>query len=99
MYVAEARFVIGRAPASLNLAQFATIAFAERIDPAIKHQIATAAEEQTATTTEISGNLHRINEVIIHTASGAQESASAAGQLARLAEELKRLVGQFKLAA
>jgi hypothetical protein len=45
MYVAEARFVIGRAPASLNLAQFATLAFAERIDPAIKHRLATAADQ------------------------------------------------------
>lgn len=40
MYVAEARFVISRAPASLNLAQLATLPFAERLDPAIKHQLA-----------------------------------------------------------
>jgi hypothetical protein len=42
MYVAEARFVISRAPGSLNLAQLATLPFAERLDPAIKHQIAKA---------------------------------------------------------
>ena len=38
MYVAEARFVISRPPASLKLADLATLAFAERIDPALKHQ-------------------------------------------------------------
>ncbi len=60
-------------------------------------QVATAAEEQTATTTEISNNIHQITDVVQMTASGAQESASAASQLSRTAEELQRLVGQFKL--
>lgn len=45
MYVAEARFVLSRPPASLKLAQLATLPFAERIDPAIKHQITTAADQ------------------------------------------------------
>jgi hypothetical protein len=45
MYVAEARFVISRPPASLKLAQLATLPFAERIDPAIKHRLATAADQ------------------------------------------------------
>jgi methyl-accepting chemotaxis protein len=61
------------------------------------NQVATAAEEQTATTGEISNNIHQITEVVQETAKGAQESATAAGQLARTAEELQRLVGQFKL--
>jgi methyl-accepting chemotaxis protein len=60
-------------------------------------QVATAAEQQTATTSEISSNIYQITEVVQETARGAQESASAAGQLARTAEELQRLVGQFKL--
>ncbi len=60
-------------------------------------QIATAAEEQTATTNEISTNLHLINNIIMQTASGAQESASGAAQLSRLADELQQVVGQFKL--
>jgi len=62
-------------------------------------QIATAAEEQTATTNEISGNMQQITEVIQSTSRGAQESAAAAGHLAGLSEELQRLVGQFKLAS
>jgi len=60
-------------------------------------QIATAAEEQTATTSEISSNIQQINEVVQHTANGAHESVTAANQLSTLAEELQRLVGQFKL--
>ncbi|MEI6208659.1 MAG: methyl-accepting chemotaxis protein [Desulfuromonadales bacterium] len=61
------------------------------------NQIATAAEEQTATTTEISSNMHQITVVVQQTSRGAQESATAAAQLNGNAEELQRLVRQFKL--
>ena len=61
------------------------------------NQIATAAEEQTATTSEISGNMMQITEVVQNTARGAHESAQAANQLNTIAEELQRMVGQFKL--
>jgi len=61
------------------------------------NQIATAAEEQTATTSEISNNMQQITEVVHQTASGAQASASAATQLSRVSDELQRLVGQFRL--
>ena len=60
-------------------------------------QIATAAEEQTATTSEISSNMMQITEVVQQTTHGAHESATAAAQLNGNAEELQRLVGQFKL--
>jgi methyl-accepting chemotaxis protein len=61
------------------------------------HQIATAAEEQTATTGEISNNMMQITEVVQVTAQGAHESATAAAQLSGNAEELQRLVHRFKL--
>jgi methyl-accepting chemotaxis protein len=61
------------------------------------NQIATAAEEQTATTSEISSNMHQITEVVQQTSQGAHESATAAAQLSGNAEELQRLVRQFKL--
>lgn len=61
------------------------------------NQIATAAEEQTATTGEITGNIQQITEVVHDTSRGAHESATAAGQLAGLAEDLRTLVGQFRL--
>jgi methyl-accepting chemotaxis protein len=62
------------------------------------NQIATAAEEQTSTTNEISSNMQQITEVIMGTSRGAQESAAAASHLAGLSEDLQRLVGQFRLA-
>ena len=61
------------------------------------NQIATATEEQTATTSEISRNMNEINEVVQSTARGAEESAQASSQLALQAEDLKRLVGRFRL--
>ncbi len=61
------------------------------------NQIATAAEEQTATTSEISSNMMQITAVVQQTSQGASESATAAAQLKGNAEELQRLVKQFKL--
>ncbi len=60
-------------------------------------QIATAAEEQTATTSEISDNIQQITDVVEKTVRGAQESVAAANQLSVLAEGLQRVVGQFRL--
>ena len=60
-------------------------------------QIATAAEEQTATTSEISCNMHQITEVVQLTSQGAAETAIAAAHLSGNAEELRRLMRQFKL--
>jgi methyl-accepting chemotaxis protein len=61
------------------------------------NQIATAAEQQTATTGEITSNLLQITEVVQETSKGAHVSATAASSLAHLAQELHGLVGQFKL--
>ncbi len=61
------------------------------------NQIATAAEQQTATTSEISSNILQITEVAQGTANGAHDSATAANKLASLAEELQRLVGRFRI--
>lgn len=63
------------------------------------NQIATAAEQQTATTSEISNNMQQITQVVQETSNGAHESANAAMQLSSLAEDLQRMVKQFKLAA
>jgi hypothetical protein len=46
MYVAEARFVVAKPPQSIDLAHYATLSFLERIDPAIKHQVISAAEAE-----------------------------------------------------
>jgi methyl-accepting chemotaxis protein len=60
-------------------------------------QIATAAEEQTATTSEISNNIQQMSQVVQQTARGAQDSSDAAKGLTRLAGDLKEMVGKFRL--
>ena len=60
-------------------------------------QITVAAEEQTATTCEISNNIQQITRVVHGTAQGAQQSAAAASQLSHLAESLQGVVNHFKL--
>ena len=63
------------------------------------NQIATAAEQQTSTTAEISGNIQQITDAVQQTARGAQETAAAARQLSQLSAELQHLIGQFHLSA
>jgi hypothetical protein len=38
MYVAQARFILNRPPGAIDLAHYVTLAFLEKIDPAIKHK-------------------------------------------------------------
>ena len=59
------------------------------------NQIATAAEEQTAATSEISGDIHQITNMVHQTSRGAQESATAAAQLNGNADDLERLVNGY----
>jgi methyl-accepting chemotaxis protein len=61
------------------------------------NQIATAAEEQTATISEIAVNMMMITDIVQETSRGAHESAQAAGKLSSNAEELQHLLRQFKL--
>ena len=63
------------------------------------NQIAIAAEEQMATTTEITGNIQMITEVVQMSAGCSHDSAEAARNLSRHADELHRLVKRFTLAA
>ncbi|MDK9719111.1 MAG: methyl-accepting chemotaxis protein [Trichlorobacter sp.] len=60
-------------------------------------QIATAAEEQTCTTREISNNVMSLNELAHQNSTGIHETGLAADNVSRQAEELQRLVGQFRL--
>jgi methyl-accepting chemotaxis protein len=60
-------------------------------------QIATAAEEQTATTREISSNVLNLNDLAHQSDHALHETAIAANDVSRQAEELKQLVGQFRL--
>ncbi len=59
--------------------------------------IAAAAEEQSETAREISGNLGRINDISRSTLDGAKQTAAAVGALARRSTEVQALVSRFKL--
>jgi methyl-accepting chemotaxis protein len=61
------------------------------------NQIATAAEEQTVTTSEISGNIHQMTDVLQEAAHGVHKTAAATNELSTLAEALEGLVSNFKL--
>ena len=62
-------------------------------------QIATAAEEQTATTHEISNNMQQITTTVEQSTQHAKNTATAAQHLSGLAGELQHLVARFKLTA
>jgi hypothetical protein len=44
LYVAEARFILNRPSASIDLKRYATLPFLEKVDPSIKHQVITPTE-------------------------------------------------------
>jgi len=62
-------------------------------------QIAQAAEEQTATTGMISGNIQQITGLVRNTADGSYRLAEQAGQLSGCANDLERVLKQFRLAS
>ncbi|WP_312481399.1 methyl-accepting chemotaxis protein [Stutzerimonas nitrititolerans] len=59
-------------------------------------QIASAAEQQSAVSDEISQNVVNINQVTDRVTESASQTAQASSQLAHLAAGLQTLVGQFK---
>ncbi|MBJ6726149.1 bacteriohemerythrin [Geomesophilobacter sediminis] len=60
-------------------------------------QIATAAEEQTATTHEITQNIQLITSVVGDNVASARETSAATDKLAQQVDELHDLVSHFKL--
>ncbi|MDR3581352.1 MAG: methyl-accepting chemotaxis protein [Oryzomonas sp.] len=61
-------------------------------------QIATAAEEQSATSIEISNNIQEMTFVIQQSSVGTQQIATSSSEMARMAEELKNQISWFKVA-
>jgi len=61
------------------------------------NQIATAAEEQTATTNEVTNNIQQVTDIVQQSARGAGETAIAAFQLSDQAQKLKSLVSRFQV--
>ncbi|OOE10285.1 methyl-accepting chemotaxis protein [Stutzerimonas degradans] len=60
-------------------------------------QIATAAEQQSAVAEEINRNITNISRIADTTSADATHTSQISEELVRLAAELNRLVGQFKL--
>jgi methyl-accepting chemotaxis protein len=60
-------------------------------------QIAGAAEEQTATTGMISGNIQQITSLVKNSAAGSHRCAEQAAQLTECAHDLERIIRQFRL--
>jgi hypothetical protein len=56
MYVAQARFIVDRAPAATDLSHFVTLSFLQKIDPAITHQAIAAADIAPLTDPQGIGN-------------------------------------------
>ena len=73
----------------------------EQISPLLEYvsQVATAAEEQSATSATITHSMSQIIGVVQEAATGAHDSAHAAAELARSAQALKQMVNRFKLVA
>ncbi|ACH37071.1 methyl-accepting chemotaxis sensory transducer, class 40H, hemerythrin-like domain-containing [Citrifermentans bemidjiense Bem] len=60
-------------------------------------QIATAAEEQTATTHEITSNIQMITSVVNSNVESARDTRAATGKLVQQVDELHQLVSHFQL--
>ena len=73
----------------------------EQIAPLMEHvsQVAIAAEEQSATSANITESMRQITGVVHDAAAGAHHSEQAATELARSALALKSVVSRFKLVA
>ena len=56
MYVLEARFVLAKAPTAIDLSQYASVAFLEKIDSAIKHRVISVADVIPASNPEYAFN-------------------------------------------
>lgn len=72
---------------------------AERVSHAknMNMQIATAAEEQSATTEDMNQNIVRISDLAENTADGSESNAEKIGELHGASVELEQLVAKFKV--
>ena len=91
----EAQLVVEQATkAGASLSAISTAV--ERIND-MRAQIASAAEEQSATAEEVNRNITSISEMANETSTGAKQTSSSSEDLARLGNELQALVAQFQI--
>ena len=60
-------------------------------------QVATAAEQQSCVTADISRNITNIHEIVNQNVAGISQSAAASHELSQLAEQQRRQLAQFQL--
>ena len=63
----------------------------------MSQSISAATEEQTTNAKQVSKAVENVNEVTQSAASAAEEMSSATEQLSSMAQELQRLMAQFKI--
>ncbi|MDW6003344.1 methyl-accepting chemotaxis protein [Vibrio mangrovi] len=63
----------------------------------LSSQIATAAEEQSCVTQELSRNMSAINDIVVELESIGQQSVKDMGEIADINQNLTSIVGRFKL--
>jgi methyl-accepting chemotaxis protein/hemerythrin len=63
----------------------------------MSQSISAATEEQTTNARQVSKSVESVNDVTQAAASSAEEMSAATGQLSGMAQELQRLVAQFKI--
>jgi methyl-accepting chemotaxis protein len=90
--VDEGRGLVDKAGESLT----GIVSMAQRVTDMVR-QIATASEQQSEASEEISKNIEHISAITRETAEGATQSAAAAEELSRQAEGLQVMVSKFKL--
>jgi methyl-accepting chemotaxis protein len=73
------------------------IAMSERVGDMVA-QIATAASEQSSATENINSSIAQIASSTNESSEAAEQTARACNDLSRMAQDLRNLVGQFKLA-
>ncbi|GAB7024794.1 methyl-accepting chemotaxis protein [Geotalea toluenoxydans] len=83
----------------VQLSTQAISTISEQIAPLVERvsQVATAAEEQSATSAGITESMQRISQIIHSAATGAHETAKAAAVLASSSSNLEQMVNRFKL--
>ncbi|GFO61234.1 methyl-accepting chemotaxis protein [Geomonas silvestris] len=71
------------------------------IEPLLNYvgQVAAAAQQQSQTTSGITGSMRNISQVIQVAAAGAHQTENAAVELSRSSHELQQMVNRFKLAS
>jgi methyl-accepting chemotaxis protein len=97
MSASEAKTGEGVAMAEQAGAALAAITLSVETIADMSAQIASAAEEQSVVSEEISRNITRIAQISDHNAAASQQNSSSCGDLLLMAEELGEMVAVFRV--